>query len=522
MASDDGPSSANGSNGTTSSLTPGNTTPGGVSGTQRGRTNLPIYAAPTPAQDLNALRLILLPIACWRLEDLRFDFDSSFVRPEAAVEMAALADLRAAHAGAPASIFGHADPVGDDDYNKKLSGRRAIAVYAMLVRDVARWETLYSSPLGGDNWGAGAIQWMLRTVGFDPGIVDGKMGGVTKAAVKKYQDSKGLSVDGDPGPNTRKALFADYMDAICRDSSGNPYKLDPKTDFLDQSGDSGLRGDVHGCSEFNLMLVMSEDEGQAMSAPEKKTLRNATNLPNRRVLVFLFPPGAKIDLDTWPCPAFGDGPGKCKSAFWPDGDTRRAPGSVGRLYVDTHDTMACRFYDRMARRSPCEVSRNPIMLRLLDINGNFVPDAPYRLTLASGEVREGTATDDGWLVEANVETPESVTVEWGYPTEHGISDEDRAKRAFLEGPYGYSLDVMLYSEDSASDEDQAMLHLGNLGYSPDRTFQENLVYFQRQYEVYPASGELTDDTKKALKMVDDEGLSREEFIKKWAAEKGSS
>ena len=45
---------------------------------------------------------------------------------------------------------------------------------------------------------------------------------------------------------------------------------------------------------------------------------------------------------------------------------------------------------------------------------------------------------------------------------------------------------------------------------------------QRQYEVFPATGELNDDTKKALRMVDDEGLSREEFIEKWASEKGSS
>ena len=161
-------------------------------------------------------------------------------------------------------------------------------------------------------------------------------------------------------------------------------------------------------------------------------------------------------------------------------------------------------------------------LRLLDINGDFIPDAPYKLTLASGEVRDGTATHDGWLVEANVETPERVTVVWGYPTEHGITDEERAKRALLEGPYAYSLDVLLYTEEGTSDEDEASFHLANLGYSPDRTFQENLIYFQRQYEVFPAVGELTDDTKKALRMVDDEGLSREEFIKKWADEKGSS
>ena len=45
------------------------------------------------------------------------------------------------------------DPVGTDTYNKKLSGRRALAIYGMLIRDVDTWEKLYSSPYQGDNWG---------------------------------------------------------------------------------------------------------------------------------------------------------------------------------------------------------------------------------------------------------------------------------------------------------------------------------------------------------------------------------
>jgi len=32
------------------------------------------------------------------------------------------------HPACPLSVFGHADPVGSDDYNKALSGRRAMAV----------------------------------------------------------------------------------------------------------------------------------------------------------------------------------------------------------------------------------------------------------------------------------------------------------------------------------------------------------------------------------------------------------
>jgi outer membrane protein OmpA-like peptidoglycan-associated protein len=106
------------------------------------------------------------------VEDLRFDFDSSFVKPELAEEVAELRKLRDRHKkdvspqpGAalvsifpPLSIFGHADPTGGDDYNKQLSGRRATAIYAMLVRDSALWNKLYDEPLGNDKWGPRAIQ----------------------------------------------------------------------------------------------------------------------------------------------------------------------------------------------------------------------------------------------------------------------------------------------------------------------------------------------------------------------------
>jgi peptidoglycan hydrolase-like protein with peptidoglycan-binding domain len=494
---------------------PPGSTSGGIAGEHKPRASLPLYVAPTPETDWNALRTILLPVACWRLEDLRFDFDSSFVRPEAALEMAALSTLRLAHPGAPLSVFGHADPVGADGYNKTLSGRRALAVYGLLVRDVAGWEKLYSNAFGGDDWGTRAIQLMVRALGFDPGHVDGKLGAHTKSAVEAYQQSKGLSVDGDPGPDTRKALFADYMGAICQDASGQPFTL-TKTDFLNKGADGNLRGDVQGCSEFNLLVVFSTDEDQTLSKPENEAQRDADNLPNRRVLVFLFPPGSKIDVDAWPCPAANDGPSQCQSHFWPDGDTRRAPAAKHRVYQDTRDTMACRFYDRMARRSPCEVARTTLRLRLLNSENDFIPNAPYKLTLASGEVREGEATDDGWLVEQNIETPEDVHVVWGYPTDYGISSIDRAKRWGFSGPYLYSLDVALYTDDGASDEDKAREHLSNLGYPADQPLEDNLLYFQREYQVYPADGTLSDDTKAALAKVDEQGLGREEFIKQQA------
>jgi hypothetical protein len=45
---------------------------------------LPILVAPSTRVERNVIRQELVTVACWRLNDLRFDFDSSFVMPAAA------------------------------------------------------------------------------------------------------------------------------------------------------------------------------------------------------------------------------------------------------------------------------------------------------------------------------------------------------------------------------------------------------------------------------------------------------
>jgi peptidoglycan hydrolase-like protein with peptidoglycan-binding domain len=46
------------------------------------------------------------------------------------------------------------------------------------------------------------IQAALKNAGFDPGSMDGKMGPVTRQAIKEFQRTKGLTPDGKVGPNT--------------------------------------------------------------------------------------------------------------------------------------------------------------------------------------------------------------------------------------------------------------------------------------------------------------------------------
>jgi len=158
-------------------------TTGGLAGTHADPGAPAVLVAPATADEKNTIRPPLIPLACWKIEDLRFEFGSSVILPESKEDLPLLAALIDEHAeprrepGQPrspqaklprATVFGHADPVGDDDFNKRLSGRRAAAVYGMLTRRDEVWEDLFSntrkfaSPAAGDEWGIRSLQIMLN------------------------------------------------------------------------------------------------------------------------------------------------------------------------------------------------------------------------------------------------------------------------------------------------------------------------------------------------------------------------
>jgi len=309
-----------------------------------------VVVAPSIADD-DANNVLIPPIATlatWRLDDVDFEFDASFILPDAASQLTQLAVLSAQHPDAPISIFGHADPVGNDDYNKTLSGRRAVSVYGMLTRDAKKWEQLYKNPFGGDDWSKRPLQVMLDTLGFSPGALDGKIGAKTQAAIKEFQKSQGLPATGNANPSTREKLFLAYMDKTCQDPGGQPFQVD-KSRFLGGGADPDGKADFQGCSEFNPLLMFSRQENQQLSKPSQKSRRDFENAPNRRVNVFLFQPGTRIDPAAWPCPRVKEGFADCKKRFWSDADDRRQFQAQRRQYPDQRDTFACRFYDRIMR-----------------------------------------------------------------------------------------------------------------------------------------------------------------------------
>jgi hypothetical protein len=195
------------------------------------------------------------------------------------------------------AVYGHADAVGEESYNKSLSERRARSAYALLVKDPQGWEDLHKE----ENWGLSQVQCLLQHAGEDPGAVDGKDGPKTQAAVKSFQGKKGLAQDGNAGPDTRKALYKAFMD----DCNGLELKA---KDF-----DSIDGAPTAGCSESNpLVKTGSADEG------------------NRRVTVLFLKSNKNFPIQ-YPCKKGDIGP--CQAQVKRKPSERRRP-SYGCFFYD--------------------------------------------------------------------------------------------------------------------------------------------------------------------------------------------
>ena len=339
--------------------------------------------APGTGREKNTYREELVAVACWKLDNVRFAFGSSFVVPETRQEFRNLATLRKAYPGSPMTVFGHADPTGDDSSNKRLSGERAESIYAVLVHDTARWEKLYVRADGSRGWGRDAIETVLVTLGYPAN------------GVKAFQEANDLRVDGVAGPRTREKLFLEYMKYLW------PEKMTPR-DFLTRGADKGGKGDFQGCSEFNPAVVFSKAETERFAQAENREERDAENEVNRRVMVLLFRPGFVVTPEKWPCPAVAEGMGGCRRRFWSDGEKRRSPQEERREFRVAQDTFACRFYHRLVKDSPCEgVSTGLVDLTVpLEEDLDADPERPDRVRLR--------AEEGGYVSVVTVGDPDAV------------------------------------------------------------------------------------------------------------------
>lgn len=328
----------------------------------------PVLVAPATDGEFNAVRLGILPKGCFSMEDTHFQFDSSFVTPlGTTIDIDPLKKLLDKHSGSKLSLFGHTDPVGRDDYNKVLSGRRAQAIFGLLVRDVELWKDLYfhHDTQGRDKWGVKAVQTMLNMVGpSQVGPADGKIGPNTTKALEDFEEAQGIPTKGfnakeEITPETFEALAKLYMDAICLDDDGKSFRLTPD-DFIARGKGKDGKGDFQGCSEFNPLMIFSRDEKAFFDNEGNKDARNQENRENRRTMILLYPPETRVDPAKWPCPTVKEGIGGCQKRFFANAKERRTNQQERRQHKDEKSdpgmlgTYACRFYDRQASDSPCE------------------------------------------------------------------------------------------------------------------------------------------------------------------------
>jgi peptidoglycan hydrolase-like protein with peptidoglycan-binding domain len=449
-------------------------TEGGMAGDLPGASHV-FHIAPATKDEFNSLRPTLTPVSCWRIDQNRFAFDSSFVGEGGKNEFCLLARKRppeSKDAGLLA-VFGHADATGNDDYNKTLSGRRAMAVYAVLVREVPLWEQIYSQPLGGDRWGILVIQTMLAAIGHPPGKIDGADGPRTRSAIKYFQQSAGLPATSENDPLTRAELMKRYMDHLCTDDSGAPFQYKPQ-DFLGKGEDLQGKAAYQGCSEFNPVRVFSKRRIEAWKPPEKHAERDAAQRVNRRVLVYVFPSNVRFAVDKWPCPRAAEGAGGCRKSFWSNGDERRKSTDRNRDFSGGADTFGCRFYDSFARFSPCEGARRTMAVWLLDAHHKRIPGAPYRIA-GSSVSAAGIADTSGRAHLDNVFLGKECLLEWGEPGPAGSEPVLR-----------YKMQLRLDFDEEASEKDddrEAALRLRNLGYGSPATLADNIEEFQADYGI---------------------------------------
>ncbi len=273
---------------------------------------------------------------------MHFDTDKAFLLPPS---VPGVRNIVAFFRERPAStmlVNGHTDGVGDAAYNVQLSNERAAAVTAYLVERVDSWLAWYSSPIASKRWSYTEDQHMLATVLDPDGLpyyaaeITGANDAATQDAARRFQTDRSLTVDGQLGPETRRALVTQYMQ------------------LTGTSLPSGTPIIEHGCGKYHPVdATTAADQG------------------NRRVEIFLFDGGVDPAPQN-PCPS----PGCTQYAQW-----------LG-LTSDTRD---------LCDGPPA--TTGVIRICLIDADHHPRRGVDYTLVVG-GQTYTGTTGDDGLIAHA--------------------------------------------------------------------------------------------------------------------------
>ncbi len=197
------------------------------------------------------IRLVEDVICARILDGVHFDFDYTFIRPEAKPIIREIVDDINRDSERQVLIAGHTDRVGSNAYNQTLSESRAISVFGYITNQPNVWLDLLRTMLntgGGprvtrsgtgqsrDRWQTREIQYMLsymrdQTTGqhYYQGAIDNVFGPNTQAGLDAFRADNGLPAGGVAGSPrqagvdeaTWQAMFERYiqLDALNVDTS---------------------------------------------------------------------------------------------------------------------------------------------------------------------------------------------------------------------------------------------------------------------------------------------------------------
>lgn len=243
-----------------------------------------------------------------------FNTNKSFLLPSALPSVRKLRRLYLENAPCKVLVVGHADTRAGPTYNDKLSLERAEATVAYLKDDVETWFKHYNDSDAKKCWGKLEDRLMIISM---PDFVDKPKG---EDAVRWYQRTRKLEVDGKAGKETRHALITEYMG-------------------LDGASLSDFVGEIdavaHGCGE-NFPLDDSGQELDPAPADEKR------DRIDRRVELFFFdvefgitppPPGPNSTAKDPQYPLWRK---RVESVVELEADDPDAPQAIFGEITDTH------------------------------------------------------------------------------------------------------------------------------------------------------------------------------------------